>query len=400
MARSSVCSAERALPTGSRDRARSGKVLSGMPRSKKPAKRHLSRKPQPVADGPPDPPAGPESYEAEVLPGLVPFAVAELRKAGARILTEGESAISFEPAPRATRRQLLNLRRCVAVFVVLRFDAPRPKALLGHAHLRRLTSEIRTVLAESPQGAFNGFRFGAAGEDSPVFRRLAEAIGSEVGLPRREDGELLLRFRPSSKGGWEVLLRLTPRPLSARSWRACNRPGGLNATVAVAAHDMLGVRSRDRYLNLMCGSGTLLIERAQTGDWSEGVGVDNDLYAVACSRENALSAGVEDRLRLVQGDATQLPFESAGFDRLSVDLPWGDAVGGHRENAELYPRMLAEASRVSDTGARMLAITHELRLFEAALARQSDWRQASLVRVFHGGHRPGLFLLEKFGKKP
>lgn len=372
-----------------------------MPRSRKPVKRRPPRQPKPIGEGErAGPPGRPESFEAEVLPGLVPFAVAELRKAGARILEEGETAVSFEPPPRSTRRQLSNLRRCVAVFLVLHFDAPRPKALLGHAHLRRLTSEIRTVLDDSPPGSFNGFRFGAAGEDSPVFRRLADAIESEIGLPKREDGELLLRFRPSSRGGWEVLLRLTPRPLSARGWRACNRPGGLNATVAAAAHDMLGIRTRDRYLNLMCGSGTLLIERALAGAWSEGVGVDHDAAAVVCSQENAAAAGIDDRVELMRGDATELPFEAGAFDRLTVDLPWGDAIGGHRENAELYPRLLSEASRVGVAGARLIAITHELRLFETTLANQSDWRQASLVRVFHGGHRPGLFLLEKAGKKP
>ena len=32
--------------------------------------------------------------------------------------------------------------------------------------------------------------------------------------------------------GWEVLVRLTPRPLTARPWRVCNWPGALNAVVA------------------------------------------------------------------------------------------------------------------------------------------------------------------------
>lgn len=326
---------------------------------------------------------------------MAPFATAELRALGAKLLRKSDDALLFEH--HGSRRELLSLRRCVAVFVVIGFDLPRPKALLGHAHLSRLIAAVGDVRREAPAGAYQGFRFGAAGSDSPAFRRLAEALSAASGLPERADGDLLLRVRPGSRGGWEVLLRLTPRPLSARDWRVCNRPGGLNATVAVAAHDMLRTAATDRYLNLMCGSGTLLIERGLAGRWSRGVGVDLDPEALACAKANLAGAGLAARAELLPADATALPFESASFDRLSADLPWGDAVGRHRDNSELYPRFLTESARVASKGARMVAITHELRLFEAAVAGQSGWRAANTVRVFHGGHRPGLYLLERAG---
>jgi tRNA (guanine6-N2)-methyltransferase len=358
-------------------------------------------------------PASPgERYEAEVLPGLAPFAAAELEAVGAETLRAEEDSVSF--VHRGDPTGLLGLRRCVAVYAVLAFDVPRPKALLGHANLARLASAIERVLRRSPAGEFSGFRFGAAGSDSPVFQRLAQELSAATGIPQREEGELLLRVRPGKGGGWEVLIRLTPRPLSARSWRACNRPGGLNASVAAAGHDLLGVAGDDSYLNLMCGSGTLLIERALAGGWRRGVGVDIDPAAVECAREN-LARAAEDTAspgrgpsgrekpagsnpagtaELVRADATALPFEAGGFDRLSADLPWGDVIGDHARNAELYPLFLTEAARVSAPGARLLAITHELRLFDRALSGQSAWRHARTVRVFHGGHRPGLYLLE------
>jgi tRNA (guanine6-N2)-methyltransferase len=334
-----------------------------------------------------------------VLPGLAPFAEAELAALGARILRGEEGAVQFErPGDPAV---LLGLRRCVAVYQVLGFDVPRPKGLLGHANLTRMAAAVAAIRGRFPAGDFSGFRFGAAGSESAVFRRLAEELSAATGLRERDEGELLLRVRPRAGDGWEVLLRLTPRPLSARAWRSCNRPGGLNATVAAAAHDLLGVAADDRYLNLMCGSGTLLVERALAGAWRRAVGFDLDPAALACARENlerAYSDGAIGRpAELLEADATELPFEAGAFDRLSVDLPWGDVVGGHAENARLYPRFLAEAARVADRGARLLAITHELRLFEGALAGQGGWRLLRVVRVFHGGHRPGLFLLECTG---
>jgi tRNA (guanine6-N2)-methyltransferase len=334
-------------------------------------------------------------FEAEVLPGLAPFAVAELERLGATISRAEEDAVEFRFG--GPIEALSGLRRCVAVFLLLRFGVPRPKALLGHEHLTRLVTELGELRTGPGAPSYDGFRIGAAGSDSKVFARLAQELSSASGLAHRpDDGELLLRVRPRN-GAWEVLLRISERPLSARPWRACNMPGGLNATVAAAAHDLLGASPADRYLNLMCGSGTLLVERALAGRWSRGVGIDIDERSLACARENVAAAGLDGRVELLPADATSLPFDDGAFDRLSADLPWGDVVGTHRENVLLYPLFLAEAARVGSRDARLVVMTHELRLFEAALAGEGRWRQAGLVRVFHGGHRPGMYLLERSG---
>jgi tRNA (guanine6-N2)-methyltransferase len=334
-------------------------------------------------------------FEAEVLPGLAPFAVAELERLGATVSRVEEDAVEFRFG--GPLEALSGLRRCVAVYLLLRFEVPRPKALLGHEHLTRLMAELDELRAGPGAPSYDGFRIGAAGSDSKVFARLAQEVSARSGLAHRpDDGELLLRVRPRD-GAWEVLLRSSERPLSARSWRACNMPGGLNATVAAAAHDLLGASPADRYLNLMCGSGTLLVERALAADWARGVGIDIDERSLACAGENIAAAGLAGGAELLPADATDLPFDDGEFDRLSADLPWGDVVGTHRENARLYPRFLAEAARVGGPGARLVVVTHELRLFEAALAGEPAWRQTGLVRVFHGGHRPGVYVLERAG---
>ncbi|HEX7003983.1 MAG TPA: methyltransferase domain-containing protein [Trueperaceae bacterium] len=318
------------------------------------------------------------------------MAAQELKSCAARVLAAGDDSVvfSYGGAP----EDLLELRIAVAVYRVIRFEVPRPKALLGHEHFGRLVAAVKEAVGER---AFEGFRFGAAGSDSPVFARLAAALEEATGLERSEEGELLLRFRPTG-GGWEVLVRLTPRPLSARSWRRCNLPGGLNATVAAAGLQLLGASGAERHLNLMCGSGTLLVERGLGGRWKRGVGLDVAPAALECARRNLEAAGLGERAELIVGDAATLPFADGSFDRLSADLPWGDAIGGHEENSRLYPAFLAESARVAARHARMLAITHELRLFERALSQQSEWRLAGEpLRVFHGGHRPGLYLLER-----
>src|SRR5207302_4929243 len=92
-------------------------------------------------------------------------------------------------------------------------------------------------------------------------------------------------------GGWETLVRLSPRPLSARPWRVCNLPGALDATAASAIARLAGPRPDERYLNLASGSGTLLIERLALGPAGPAVGVELDPRALDCARRNLDASG-------------------------------------------------------------------------------------------------------------
>ena len=95
-------------------------------------------------------------------------------------------------------------------------------------------------MGPAPPGSF---RFDAAGATSSGFRRLAEALAASTGLRHdQDDGDLVLRFRRAvgRADGWDVLVRLSTRPLSDRPWRVRNLPGAANATIAAA---MARVRS-------------------------------------------------------------------------------------------------------------------------------------------------------------
>lgn len=332
-----------------------------------------------------------------MLPGLEPFARAEIEAAGGRVSRVGSGEIAF--AADAPSR-LHDLRRTVAVYRRLAFDVPRPKALLGDRDFRTLIAGIEEVRAGSSE-PFAGFRFGAAGSDSKVFQRLAAAIERATGLAfDEEEGELLLRVRPAEGDaeGWEVLPRLTPRPLSAREWRVCNLAGGLNATLAVAMHDVAldgrdAARTPLRYLNAMCGSGTLLIEWRRGGGRGRAVGCDNAPEAVACTHENAAAAGVARDAEVLHADATQVPAADGSFDLITADVPWGDAVGSHDSNEALYPAFLDEAARLLVPDGVLVALTHEVQLFERLLGAHPAWRLDRVVKAFHGGHWPRMYRL-------
>ena len=169
--------------------------------------------------------------------------------------------------------------------------------------------------------------------------------------------------------------------------------GGLNATIAYAMHKLSGVRERDRIFNPMCGSGTLLIERSLLGPQGALVGVDISAEAVACSRSNIASS--RRQIEVAQVDALNTGLPDRSFDLIITDLPWGDAVGTHGGNAEMYPLFLQEMDRLSARSGRLCILTHEIKLFERVLQGQSRWHAKELFQVYSGGHYPKAFLLSK-----
>jgi 23S rRNA G2445 N2-methylase RlmL len=345
-----------------------------------------------------------------VLDGVAAAAERELVRSGARITDRSATELKFTSA--ASPAQLAHLLYPVAIYRLLSFDVPRPRALLGHENLQLLLAQIRQIT--NGQAGFGSFRLGAAGSDSAVFQRLAAEVQRATGLRHdAAEGDLLLRFRAAA-GRWEALLRLTPRPQSVRPWRVCNMPGGLNATIAVLMHELAGMRSSDRHLNAMCGSGTLLAERLLAGPARLLIGCDIDAAALECAAANLKATGKAPAVpllgaeeaaelaqaphapgvALLQGDATATPFPAGSFTVISSDLPWGDAVGSHGTNAQLYPAFLAESRRLLVRGGRLVLLSHEIKLMDSLLRSAADWRLLQETRVHHGGHYPRIYLLE------
>ncbi len=335
------------------------------------------------------------SVECEVLAGLEPFCAAEVR----RVL--GHRAVLLDDqAPGAVRFTLagpadatLGLRTAVAAYLLVRVPGRRPSALLGDATLFDRVEAVRRL---HPPGAFGSFRVSAPGRDSAALRRLREALTDRSGLPEDpEDGELYLRVRRARDGGWEALVRLSPRPLSARAWRVVNLPGALNATIAAAMVELSRPRRAHRVLNPMCGSGTILVERLARGGAALAVGCDLDPAALAATRANLAAAGCGGAAQVARMDAAALALEDASFDVLLADLPYGHRMGSHQGNAVLYPAVLAEAARVTAPRGVLVVVTHELRLFERCLAAAPRWSVERAVQVYQKGHHPVVYLLRR-----
>jgi predicted RNA methylase len=316
-----------------------------------------------------------------------------------RVPGREDSLAGTVSGPPAALSALLGLRTVVAPFAVLTFPVPRPRSLLSGEHLPAIVAAIRDAVRLHPADPPRSLRIEAAGRDSIVLRTLAGQLAQATGL--REDpaaGHVVLRLRPSPYGdGWDVLVRLTPLPLSARPWRVAGFAAAANATVAAAMALLADPRVEDRVVNLMCGSGTLLIERLLLAPARRAVGLDRSPAAAAAAADNLAAAGLADRVELLTGDVgDDVWLERGPFDCLLADPPWGDKSGRHAGNERLHRALLERAYAGAAPRARLLVLTHEIRVMERCLRAAGDlWRQQSQTRVFHKGHHPRIYALAR-----
>jgi tRNA (guanine6-N2)-methyltransferase len=337
-------------------------------------------------------------FEVEVLDGWGPICREEIghlvSTQGALLPVRSPGAIPFEYA--GSRANVLNLRTAVAVFELLYFKVPHPLSIVQEAHLERLIGAIAAIRAVS---RFSSFRIGAAGSDSDVFRKIKKTIAAHSGLVNdEENGQMSIRFRRSQLKpfGWDVLIRLTPLPLSARAWRVENMPGALNATIAAGMILLMDPKPGERFLNVMCGSGTLIAERAVICPAKALIGVDVSGEALEKARRNLSHV---KPLSLLQQDAKRLSLGDASVDVVCADLPWGRLIGDKRDLERCYTDSLSEMTRVCSPDGKLAIITQENALFEKALqTHKGYWSLICSVRVKQSEYKPKVYILHRTRK--
>lgn len=344
----------------------------------------------------------PHRFEAEVIPGLESFAFDELRRVLQpkvdQIIKLRAGFIRFRYSGAA--QTLLSLRSVIAIYQAHQFPIPRPKAFLGHQHKTRLT-RILAAASRSFASPAQTLGIGAAGVNSSVMRRLRHELAAALQLAPALDGkgELFIRMLPArEKTGWEVLVRISPKPNSARDYRVVNMPGSLNATAAYAMTAAGGLGENALIVNLCSGTSTILIEHGLTHARHQLLAIDANTAALDGGRQNTRASGLETRIQHIRADARQTPLPAQMADRVYADLPFGHYIGSHKENMQLYPAILDEAARLARPDAAFIVLTHEVKLLRQCL-RQSPWQAASETRTNLRGLHPRLVVLRRISTR-
>ena len=119
--------------------------------------------------------------------------------------------------------------------------------------------------------------------------------------------------------------------------------------------DGLQLRGDERILDLGCGRGAVLLGAAKRLNQGRAVGVDiwsrkdQSGNAVGATRRNAVAEGVSERVALLTGNMTALPFQAAAFDVIVSSIAIHNIESSTGREAAVD-----EAVRVLRPGGRLL----------------------------------------------
>jgi 23S rRNA G2445 N2-methylase RlmL len=171
-----------------------------------------------------------------------------------------------------------------------------------------------------------------------------------------------------------VGLRLSDRSMRHRYKKAVELEASLRPSVAAALIHLTQPQPGDVFVDPMCGSGTLLLERQYAGAYGYILGGDITGERARAARQN-LAAQRKDiyqkAIAVCQWDGLRLPFADRAIDKVATNLPFGKRIGSNEAIRSLYPAFFAELERVLRMGGRAVVLSSEFDLVKKSV-RQCD----------------------------
>jgi tRNA (guanine6-N2)-methyltransferase len=195
-----------------------------------------------------------------------------------------------------------------------------------------------------------------------------------------------------------VGVQLTRTRLSRRQERVYTPMAALKTVVAYA---MLRFARLDEgtggLLDPFCGSGTILIEAAQSFPDLPLYGSDAFAKPVQGTAENLAAMGLSERVQLAQADARDLRhhYEPGSMRAIVTNPPFGVRLGRRADFRHLYSNFLQGAHRILEPGGRLVVLVGRRRAFNFILDKVGGFHLAHVRVVETGGIYPAIFVLER-----
>jgi tRNA (guanine6-N2)-methyltransferase len=322
------------------------------------------------------------------MPGLETIAFSEIREQNpdAELVKFARGIALFRTT--ATPEKLLELRTAEDVF----FALAHVKGL-GHGPDALRVLHSATLNADIPS-ALKQWRRVHGGAPPETWRVVSQKSGShdfrrvdagraitnalQKALPHamhqvKDDADMEIWLWLS---GSELLIgvRLSDATMRHRDYKREHLPASLRPTIAAAMSRLSKPTDKDIVLDPLCGTGTLLVERALMAPFDR------------------IIADVVATIR--PWDARTLPLDDASVTRILTNLPFGKQVGSHETNEELYTALIQELGRVLASGGLMVSLTSEDRLWNAVL-QDAGWKILKKVVLVVLGLPASIFVTER-----
>jgi 23S rRNA G2445 N2-methylase RlmL len=223
-------------------------------------------------------------------------------------------------------------------------------------------------------------------------RQICEPMGL-IDSPSNYDLELYLESDHDSS---RLFIRPSFVPDKRFEYRERDVGGSINPVVGACLARMVFTKPGALVLDPTCGSGTLLIERAQLDRESEIWGMDISDFAVKAAQENVRTAGLTRQIEVVQGDSAN-PGRWEACDEVIANLPFG-MRSRHEEQdlMDLYRNLIANIAENLNSDGRALIYSVHQGLVERCLRPQNKLlRVESHRRVYSGGLWVHIWLLAR-----
>jgi 23S rRNA G2445 N2-methylase RlmL len=168
-------------------------------------------------------------------------------------------------------------------------------------------------------------------------------------------------------------LRLSDRSMRHRFKKKVDLPASLRPSLAAAMVYLSQPEPTDTFLDPLCGSGTILLERMAYGPYGQILGGDLVTDRVDAARRNlpkTRKGKKKENVDIRQWDAQNLPIDNGSVDKLVTNLPFGKQIAAGVNLEKLYASLFAEFERVVRPGGRIIILSSQYDLVKSCLRRR------------------------------
>lgn len=284
---------------------------------------------------------------------------------------------------------LLQLRTTEDVFLLA---LNKTRMSRGIGDLPQITQMV--TKGESFGRAVNAFLRWRKYSGPPTYRVISRKYGQHQ--YRRKDLESAVlfglqsrypRWQPVKDGSqveiWANLLgshlllglRISDRTMRHRYKKKVELPASLRPSMAAAMVHLTAAQPGDVFLDPMCGSGTILLERMHASPYKKILGGDIDERRVEAARQNLpkrRKGRKEGQVSIRQWDARNLPLENGSVDKVATNLPFGKQIASRQDLEALYSGLFTELARVVVPGGRIVLLSSEYDLIKQLMRQQPN----------------------------
>lgn len=169
-----------------------------------------------------------------------------------------------------------------------------------------------------------------------------------------------------------VGLRLSDRTMRHRFRKKVELKASLRPSVAAAMVYLTDPDPADTFVDPLCGSGTILMERRAAESYRRILGGDVVAERAEAAWQNIAGQrkdSYQKPIRVCRWDGQELPFATGSVNKVATNLPFGKAIGSERALQRLYPRLFAELERTLLPNGRAVVLSSEYDLVKNAVRR-------------------------------